>query len=98
MVPARILARSARSTPARSKEGLCFTFENHLQKNEEMLNWRHGILLQGGLPRLLRIEYYENCCARSNPFPQVHLHCFLGAGDRLYCGSLRPQRARTIAR
>src|SRR3979490_3537754 len=64
--------------PLGSKEGYLLSFETIYKKIEEMLELGGtGILLQGGFPPDLRIEYYENLLrSLKQRFPQVHLHCF----------------------
>src|SRR5262249_52964173 len=64
--------------PMNSKEGYLLSNETMFQKIDEMLELGGtGILLQGGLHRDLKIEYYEDMLrALHAKYPRVHLHCF----------------------
>ena len=64
--------------PMGSAEGYVQPFESICQKIDETLALGGtGILMQGGLHRDLKIDYYENLLSSlKQRYPQLHLHCF----------------------
>ncbi|MBI3403857.1 MAG: dehypoxanthine futalosine cyclase [Acidobacteria bacterium] len=64
--------------PMGSKEGYLLSNETIFQKIDEMLALGGtGVLLQGGLHKDLKIDYYEDMLrAIHAKYPSVHLHCF----------------------
>ncbi len=64
--------------PMGSKDGYLLPMETIYQKVEEMLSLGGtGVLLQGGLHRDLKMDYYENLLRSLKArYPRVHLHCF----------------------
>ena len=64
--------------PMGSTEGYVQPLESICQKIDETLALGGtGILMQGGLHRDLKIDYYENLLSSlKGRYPQLHLHCF----------------------
>ena len=64
--------------PMDSSEGYLLSQETMFQKIQETLALGGtGVLMQGGLHRDLKIEWYEELLsAIRQRFPRVHLHCF----------------------
>jgi len=64
--------------PMGSTEGYLLNLDTIYGKIDETLALGGtGILLQGGLHRELKIDYYENLLrSLKRRYPQVHLHCF----------------------
>ncbi len=64
--------------PMGSTEGYVQPLESICQKIDETLALGGtGILMQGGLHRDLKIDYYENLLSSlKRRYPQLHLHCF----------------------
>src|SRR3972149_9957680 len=64
--------------PMDSTEGYLLNLDTIYGKIDETLALGGtGILLQGGLHRELKIDYYENLLrSLKRRYPQVHLHCF----------------------
>src|SRR5271166_4631699 len=64
--------------PMGSPEGYVQPLESICQKIDETLALGGtGILMQGGLHRDLKIDYYESLLSSlKQRYPQLHLHCF----------------------
>ncbi len=64
--------------PMGSSEGYVQPFESICQKiDETLVLGGTGILMQGGLHRDLKIDYYEDLLSSlKRRYPQLHLHCF----------------------
>jgi cyclic dehypoxanthinyl futalosine synthase len=64
--------------PMGSKEGYVQPFESICHKIDETLALGGtGILMQGGLHRDLKIDYYESLLSSlKQRYPRLHLHCF----------------------
>src|SRR3989304_4519252 len=64
--------------PMGSTEGYLLNLDTIYGKIDETLALGGtGVLLQGGLHRELKIDYYENLLrSLKQRYPQVHLHCF----------------------
>src|ERR1700734_149275 len=64
--------------PIGAKDGYILPLETIYDKIQEMIELGgNGVLRQGGLHSVLRIEFYENMLRSIKAkFPQVHLHCF----------------------
>ena len=60
-----------------AKEGYILDFETIYEKIRETVELGGtGVLMQGGLHPDLKIEWHKRCCAASERFPKVHLHCY----------------------